>query len=348
MKAEQPETMTSTGIERLQRWAAFSVKAHCNRDSFAADLLLYDKLIVPVPDDDAEYERWMGKGWQPNKIADTVTASAGRLLPVPWTAELRAQWKDGQARLEKLGEEVAFGYTGFIYASSAAAWEEIAKSINILPAEDRPKRKPSLLAGYQSAGEARVELGLSPLDPEFARSRTNPENRPGGRSVDQVVAFKVRRLVHEPKLRDPGDAFEVAVKLADDPVFQQARQGLFDWEDRLYVDGWTREEAEAELPGLQEAYRDAVRAHAGETKMRWVETLLPKAAGWTTTAIGHPHLSGPVSYTTGRVVGHFMPASGPVPLERHPGAALEMIRAAYREAEALTEQEEKEFSAIAP
>ena len=225
MKAEQPETMTSTGIERLQRWAAFSVKAHCNRDSFAADLLLYDKLIVPVPDDDAEYERWMGKGWQPDKIADTVTASAGRLLPVPWTAELRAQWKDGQARLEKLGEEVEFGYTGFIYASSAAAWEEIAKSINILPAEDRPKRKPSLLAGYQSAGEARVELGLSPLDPEFARSRTNPEHRPGGRSVDQVVAFKVRRLVHEPKLRDPGDAFEVAVKLADDPVFQQARQG---------------------------------------------------------------------------------------------------------------------------
>ena len=58
MKAEQPETMTSTGIERLQRWAAFSVKAHCNRDSFAADLLLYDKLIVPVPDDDQFLQRW--------------------------------------------------------------------------------------------------------------------------------------------------------------------------------------------------------------------------------------------------------------------------------------------------
>ena len=116
--------------------------------------------------------------------------------------------------------------------------------------------------------------------------------------------------------------------------FQRARRSLFDWEDKLYVDGWMTEEVESLLPGLEEEYRDAVRAQVRRTRRRWIATLLPKAGGWAMVGLGHPQLKEGVSKSLEFVAGRFMalPESAGTPMdpETHPGAALHMIRAAYR------------------
>jgi len=105
------------GIERRQRWAAFSVRAHRDLASLTADILLYDRIILPVPEDDPERERWIRKQWNPDDIAKRVVQSAGRIIAVPWTAELRAEWQNRWHQLRTLGGEVAYGLTGVIYAS---------------------------------------------------------------------------------------------------------------------------------------------------------------------------------------------------------------------------------------
>ena len=51
--------------ERRQRWAAFSVRAHRDLPALASDVLLYDRLILPVPEDDAEYDRWVNRTGSP-------------------------------------------------------------------------------------------------------------------------------------------------------------------------------------------------------------------------------------------------------------------------------------------
>jgi len=85
------------------------------------------------------------------------------------------KWKDGQDASRKLGEEVAFGYTGFIYASPPPRHGRRSREHHIA-AEDRPsgsfaeRRLPV-------AGEARVALGLSPLEPS-SPLQTPSENRP--------------------------------------------------------------------------------------------------------------------------------------------------------------------------
>jgi hypothetical protein len=78
----------------------------------AADILLYDRIILPVPEDDPERERWIRKQWNPDDIALRVVQSAGHIIPVPWTAQLRAEWQTRWDQLRKLGEEVAYGLTG--------------------------------------------------------------------------------------------------------------------------------------------------------------------------------------------------------------------------------------------
>jgi len=321
----------TTELERRQRWAAFSVRAHRDLASLAADILLYDRIILPVPEDDPERDRWIRKQWNPDDIALRVVQSAGRIIPVPWTAQLRDEWQNRWDQLRNFGEEVAYGLTGAVYASYPPAWNEIAAG---LQPDQVPERKPAILAGYQSADEAKAELGLMPLQ-STQQLRPKPSNTmPGGRPVDLVVALHIRRLVYEPDVADPEEAFLVAVKLVETDRFQRARRNLFDWEDKLYVDGWGPEEVEQELPGLEEEYRDAVRAEVARTRRRWIATVLPKAAGWAIAASGHPHLKEPVSKSLEFVAGRFtsMPKSPQAPIdpETHPGAALHMIRAAYR------------------
>src|SRR4051794_5790277 len=48
-------------------WGTFSVRDHCEERPFVADVMLYDRLIVPVPSDSTEWERWQhpDQDWDP-------------------------------------------------------------------------------------------------------------------------------------------------------------------------------------------------------------------------------------------------------------------------------------------
>jgi hypothetical protein len=141
----------------------------------------------------------------------------------------------------------------------------------------------------------------------------------------------VRRVVEEPAIADPEEAFLTAVDLALSDGFQRARRRLFDLEDDLYVDDWQPAEVEEKLASLEEEYRDVVRAAHPQTRRRWVSTLLPSAAGWAAVAAGHPHAKGVLSKSLSFVLGRFVPLGDPIDPAQHPGAAVAMIRAAYRQ-----------------
>jgi hypothetical protein len=316
-------------VDRRQRWAAFSVRAHRDIGSLASDVLLYDRIILPVPEDDPEHARWVRGGWDPDAIALRAVQAAGVIIPVPWTAQLRAEWQSSWDQLQELGREVAYGLTGKIYAASPAAWNEIAAG---LQPDELPERKPFILAGYQSEDEAKAELAILPADAATSAPKAAVQ---GDRPVDQAVALQVRRIVEEPAVRDPEEAFLTAIGLATSPVFQQARRRLFDLEDDLYLDEWEPAEVEEKLAGLEEEYRDVVRAACRQTRRRRVATLLPKAAGWATVAAGHPHAKGVVSTSLSLVIGRFVSLDNPNDPAQHPGAAMAMIRAAYRQREPI-------------
>lgn len=288
--------------------------------ALATDILLYDRIILPVPEDEVERKRWVARDWAPDEIALRAVQAADLIIPVPWTAQLRQEWADDRARLRDLGEEFAYGLTSHIYASSPRAWEEIHASLDL---GQEPSRRPFLIAGYQSQHEAVAELALSPL------VHAPPA---GDRPVDRAVALHVQRLVEEPHLPDPQEAFLTSVALAEKEQFVKARDALFDWEDRLYVDGWEPDEVTRELGELEQEYNAQVRTLAAKTRNRQIASLLPATAGIAAVLTGHPHLKVPVTKALSWVLGRFAPApTGPLD---DAGQAFSLIRAAYRDAEA--------------
>ena len=64
--------------------------------------------------------------------------------------------------------------------------------------------------------------------------------------------------------------------------------------------------------------------------------------------MGHPHFAKLAGAGTKWVVGKFLSIPEQPGLERHPGAALEMIRVAYRERETLSPEEASQFATPVP
>jgi hypothetical protein len=222
---------------------------------------------------------------------------------------------------------VAYGATAGVLSQSARAWEEIVRG---LQPDEKPERKPFIVAAYQSCEEAMAALATS-LDTPGRVAGPPPDATPGDRLVDKVAAFVVSRMLEEPVLDNDEETFVAATELVAKPEFQRARRALFDLEDDLYVDDWPAKEVEEKLTALEEEYNAVVRQFVRSRRKRRVATLLPKAAGWGALALGHPHAKGPVEQSLKVVVGAFASLDSPMDPQDHPGAAFAMIRAAYRE-----------------
>jgi hypothetical protein len=80
-----------------QLWGTFSVADHLRRTPFVADVLLFDRLIVPVPTND-DFSRWDKKEhWDParqRRLLDTLKDGNSRLVQeVPWSPSHRNNWE---------------------------------------------------------------------------------------------------------------------------------------------------------------------------------------------------------------------------------------------------------------
>ena len=178
---------------------------------------------------------------------------------------------------------------------------------------------------YQSEAEAIEALSLRAL-----RGQPRDSDIPGERPADLAVALQVERLVEEPALDDPEEAFLAAIKLAENPDFLEARQRLFDWEDALYIDDWEPDEVATRLKDLEGEYNAAVQEFTRRTRRRRAVSLLPAVGGALVALAGHPHAKGAVSKALSWVTGRFVPLPG-VEHEQHPGRALALVRATYRD-----------------
>ena len=87
-------------MEKVEVWGTFSVLDHLRTGAFVAEVLTYDRLVIPAPPegDGAEYGRWRRKGWDPDrhKAFRDLLGEAGLLLEIPWDDSLKAWWRATQ------------------------------------------------------------------------------------------------------------------------------------------------------------------------------------------------------------------------------------------------------------
>jgi hypothetical protein len=81
--------------EHAAIWASFSVFDHLKPGAFLPEVVMYDRLVVPVPPsgDRDEWERWETEGWDPTRQSDLLSVLSPVVEQVEWTQLRRDTWK---------------------------------------------------------------------------------------------------------------------------------------------------------------------------------------------------------------------------------------------------------------
>lgn len=303
---------------RRQWWGVYSVRAHMDMRALARELLLYDRLVLPVPEDIDEADRWDDQGWDTRQL-DYVAKHMGDLVHlVPWTKEMRSSWKDHMGLLAAAGvtaEGAAYGATPMTMVSFI--WQDVSTH---RPPDGLPPVPPRIVAAYLSEEEATADF-----EPVAAPTKGNA---PAGRRSGILLTQRV----DVPAGEDDEDIFLRAVRTARETEFASARRALYDYEDRLIAEDRTDADVDRALSRLLNDFAEATRDHAGATRRQWVSRLVAGGGG----AFANSQLPGagrPVSFAVRRIFARFPSyVPGPNPAGSHPGQALALVSAGFPQA----------------
>ncbi len=247
-----------------ERWGTFSVKDHTFEHPYAADVLMYDRLIIPRPGDSKERVLWASKerNWNPDlldSLLEILRADKphGRAITVPWNQTTRELFNIRAETAKIVDEEAHYGLTR-----------------RLLTKELRPEAPPGVvptvvISAYPSIIEAEKEW---------------TENKGHEQRETLTLAVKHKFALPDPKGKTEQELLQEAVSLADDADFQRKRAKIYSWQDDVIRTGIANEDALEEMEQYVSDYEMAVKKAVGEVYTKFAFTLIPIAL----TALGGP------------------------------------------------------------
>lgn len=237
----------------MERWGALSVQDHKNARALAAEVLLYDRLIVPEPQqgDTEGWDQWDRDGLSKRleQLGDDLAYRA------VWSTGLRQEWRTQWDRFKAL---VADAKKLSRARSSEAAQILTREILSMRHPVTRPTggHQPEVVAVYRSSRDARLPV------PEGMR----PED-----AADYVVGIRLLA----PDDHDAEEALRRAIDIARDSTFRQRRQAVQSWQ-REKIKAWSQadpdrvdrrkvEEAMRELDGLVREFNKIIWKSAGKS-----------------------------------------------------------------------------------
>lgn len=101
-----------------ERWGTFSVKDHLMTRPFIADVLLYNRLVIPYPPDQEEKDRWTAQNWQPDKLDKCLDILKDKAILVPWNKRIRDFYDERFTLASDISEKQVKKHKGDPYYNS--------------------------------------------------------------------------------------------------------------------------------------------------------------------------------------------------------------------------------------
>jgi hypothetical protein len=244
-----------------ERWGTFSVRNHMskvNKAPFVSDVLLYDRLIIPVPPaDNSQLEFWAQ--FEPErqqsclKILKVKTEKKdGLALTVPWDAAKRERFKNRMSTAAALATQQRSPEQGH-YLDPFEMTKDLIKE-EFRPALPRGVAKSWTVAAYTSADAFRKD------DPDRRRQ----------------LAAMIRHRFLTPAGSDPEhELLKRAVDLANKPDFRSKRADFYAYQENVIEERIPAEKAIEELENLLNEYNEATRKAFRNVIAKYVFTVIP-------------------------------------------------------------------------
>jgi hypothetical protein len=238
----------------LQTWGTFSVRDHLAPRAFVADVVLYDKLVIPFPADATERARW--GPWKPDELARKVEIMGDDLaLTIPWTEQKHALFDHRISAASQLDED----------AAKVAEWRAQGRDdwqiTRELLCDVYGSQKDKELAAQVPRG-AYVEAVAA-----YASYDAYREEVPVEEGVADGRVFGWEILVPEDSTLDDNALLTRAAKIARDPEFKAKRAALNEWRRELDKHDVSADAARADLEQRLAEYREAICREKVKTRV---------------------------------------------------------------------------------
>ncbi len=261
-----------------QVWGTFSVKDHCGPNAFVAEVMLYDRLVIPRPPDETERTRWRDALWNPELLDELLKILGDRAYVIDWNAARQANWLtrfQGGSEMAKATGDWAF----------AATRTELTNGL--------PRNVTGIQAvtNYVSVEELQKDLGLRPRAEGAAPLY-------GGTAV-AILAHEF--LVPNDPRRTHLDLLKEAVALSSETASRRKRAAFWRWQrefldDKGITDQTAIRDAVEEMHDLLEEEKALVLRNNVPTGAQFAFLVGPIALGspsgpLTSVAIGDAFVS---------------------------------------------------------
>jgi hypothetical protein len=237
-------------------WGTYSVTDHKAPRAFIADVMLYDRLVLPVPMK-GEWELWEQRQWAPDRLETLrkILEEKDRVQCIEWKVgqwdkekeDYQNQMKGRYAFNERLAGEI--GRDAFLYTRT--------RLVDRLPRSVTGIQAVPTYSTYDDFAEA---VGFSVSDNKAAPIPLPPHGL-------AAASIGVEFLVPEsPEVGDKADEalLKAAIDISSDDAYRNARRSFWRWQreffgDDVITDQKTLEAAAEEMSDLladvQRAYK---------------------------------------------------------------------------------------------
>jgi hypothetical protein len=140
-------------LPAAQRWGTFSAIDHLDPAALTTEILLYDRLVFPVPSSPVARERWEQLGRQPDLLDRRLVELGDLAYAAKWDEPL---WEDWNSRMQLLdqvtSEATGYGMTAIVLADALRERDQLNGPF----ADIQPP--PVVVAAYQSESSCRADI----------------------------------------------------------------------------------------------------------------------------------------------------------------------------------------------
>jgi hypothetical protein len=240
----------------VELWGTFSVRDHLAPRAFVADVLLYDRVVLPTLPEGADPASWP-EAWNLARQKEVLEVLGELAVAIPWTADRRRQWQarfDADSAAERAAakaEAADWVRKDAAFASTRALLSDYANR-NV---DDALVRKLTALR------KARPGAALEAVSayPSFAQFEQDVPMAAPAESPSQVFGWEF--FVPDAATGAASDLalLRKAIKLAETAEFIELRGHFYGWWRDVAEAALSVEEARSDMQTRYAAYRDIMR-----------------------------------------------------------------------------------------
>jgi hypothetical protein len=270
-------------------WATYSVEDHLNPRALAADILLFDRLVFPVPEtpsipansgpdydpgpvdwipDPKEVARWKTNGWDPEGQSRLLKLLEKVIRKVPWDIEHQERWREEVKKLPANLPDYAFVATRNVTTRDLPSYVTGVAAVG--PA-------------YRTVADIERELGV--------RDASGLTKLPAS-ALATVLGWEFLAPDPDDKTLSDEALLKAVVKfVTEDDEFKPARRAFLDWQQQNFLtegktDRESIERAVEQMSGLHEKANIAAKRLKTRTVVRHAFHFAPAVLGLIAASTG--------------------------------------------------------------